>query len=158
MTQEEVAAMERLIAQTIPNIIADDRIPIIEADNPVNFTIGDVLRMAYGVANPYRARSVFVVNPITDLSLRMLKDSKDVYLWQPTKAGSPSTSPNTLIGWNLYTYEEMPDKNDAPAIVMVFGDLKAYSDSHGLNDHVTRHGIRKLLLKGKKNANRPNKR
>lgn len=157
MTQKEVMAMERLMVETIPMIIADDRIPIIEADNPVTFTVDDVLRMVYGVANPYRMKSVFVANPITDLSLRMLKDNKATYLWQPTKAGSPSISPNTLVGWDLYTYEEMPDKNDAPAIIMVFGDLKSYSEKGG-SDHVAQHGIRKLLLKGRKNPNRPNKR
>lgn len=64
----------------------------------------------------------FFVNSSTELALRMMKDCKDQYMWQPkTRVGEP----NTFMGYPIYTNESInsiPKEKGMNLMVAAFGD------------------------------------
>lgn len=87
-------------------------------------TADDFLNLVYSVPAQYRNNASFITNSKTELAIRLLKDGKGQYLWQPSvQAGQP----NTFLGHPIYNEEDCPDIPAAgsAAKVAVFGDIKA---------------------------------
>lgn len=84
----------------------------------------DILKLIYEVPAQYRANGVLIVNSKTELALRLLKDSNDQYLWQPSlQAGRPST----FAGYPIYNQDDMPVVETAAGDydVAIFGDVRS---------------------------------
>jgi len=87
-------------------------------------TTDDILSLIYAVPAQYRRNGVLLVNSQTELALRLLKDTKGQYLWQPSlQAGRP----NTFAGFPVYNQEDIPSipAGTEPADVAIFGDLRS---------------------------------
>lgn len=87
-------------------------------------TADDFMNLVYAVPSQYRNNGSFIVNSQTELAIRLLKDGKGQYLWQPSvQAGRP----NTFLGKPIYNEEDCPNIPGAgtSAKVAVFGDIKA---------------------------------
>jgi HK97 family phage major capsid protein len=87
-------------------------------------TTDDILSLIYAVPAQYRRNGVLLVNSQTELALRLLKDTNDQYLWQPSlQAGRP----NTFAGFPVYNQEDIPSipTGTTAADVAIFGDLRS---------------------------------
>lgn len=103
-------------------------LPIAATSSPFTtngFGTDDVINLVYALNPRLRGNARFAANTTTQGHLRKLKDSNGQYLWQPSlQAGQP----DRLIGYELFTWEEMGDPNTADALPMAFGDwAKAYT-------------------------------
>ena len=79
----------------------------------------DVIDLVYALNPRMRGNARFAANTTTQGHLRKLKDSNGQYLWQPSlQAGQP----DRLIGYEMFTWEEMGDPTTANALPMAFGD------------------------------------
>jgi HK97 family phage major capsid protein len=87
-------------------------------------TADDFLSLVYALPVQYRQSASFIVNSRTALALRMLKDGKGQYLWQPSVQQG---RPNTFFGYPIYNQEAVADIPAAgtTAKVAVFGDIKS---------------------------------
>lgn len=77
----------------------------------------DVLRLYHSLDKEYRKNAVWLMNDETALTLRMLKDSAENYLWNP--------SDNTILGKPVVISYDMPSVG-AGAKPIVFGDFSYY--------------------------------
>lgn len=67
---------------------------------------------------------MLIVNSKTELALRLLKDSNDQYLWQPSlQQGRPAT----FAGYPIYNQEDVPQipATGTAADVAIFGDIRS---------------------------------
>jgi HK97 family phage major capsid protein len=87
-------------------------------------TADDFLSLVYALPIQYRQNASFIVNSRTELALRMLKDGKGQYLWQPSVQQG---RPNTFFGYPIFNQEAVADIPAAgtTAKVAVFGDIKS---------------------------------
>jgi HK97 family phage major capsid protein len=103
-------------------------IPITASSSPFTtngFGTDDVIDLVYALNPRLRGNARFAANTTTQGHLRKLKDSTGQYLWQPSlQAGQP----DRLIGYELFTWEEMGDPTTANAFPLAFGDFnKGYT-------------------------------
>jgi len=103
-------------------------VPITASSSPFTtngFGTDDVIDLVYALNPRLRGNARFSANTTTQGHLRKLKDSNGQYLWQPSlQAGQP----DRLIGYELFTWEEMGDPTTANAFPLAFGDFsKVYS-------------------------------
>jgi HK97 family phage major capsid protein len=103
-------------------------IPITASSSPFTtngFGTDDVIDLVYALNPRLRGNARFAANTTTQGHLRKLKDSNGQYLWQPSlQAGQP----DRLIGYELFTWEEMGDPNTANAFPLAYGDFsKGYT-------------------------------
>ena len=103
-------------------------VPIAASSSPFTtngFGTDDVIDLVYALNPRQRGNARFSANTTTQGHLRKLKDTNGQYLWQPSlQAGQP----DRLIGYELFTWEEMGDPTTANAYPLAFGDFsKAYS-------------------------------
>ena len=103
-------------------------VPITASSSPFTtngFGTDDVIDLVYALNPRLRGNARFSANTTTQGHLRKLKDTNGQYLWQPSlQAGQP----DRLIGYELFTWEEMGDPTTLNALPLAFGDFsKGYS-------------------------------
>jgi HK97 family phage major capsid protein len=111
---------------------------------------GDALiDVVYTLNSAYRAGASWIMNSLTTGSVRKLKTSDGQYLWAP---GLVAGQPNSLLGYPVNTWEQMPDVGLA-AFPVGFGDWRrAYLlvDRVGLRitrDNVTNPGFVRFYVR-----------
>lgn len=85
-------------------------------------TFDEIIDLYHSLREPYRRNATFVVNDMTVKSIRKLKDSTGVYLWQPSLTAN---TPDTILGRPVRTSGFMP-MVEAGAKPIAFGDFSYY--------------------------------
>lgn len=81
----------------------------------------DVIDLVYKLNRAYRNGAKFGCNSVTQGALRKLKSTNGDYYWQPSlQAGQPAL----LMGFPVFTYEDMADYSTGSGIYLGFGDWK----------------------------------
>lgn len=122
-----------------------------DSASPQAFGADDVIDLVYKLNRSYRRDARFGCNQVTQGAIRKLKDSNGGYYWQPSyQAGQP----DRLLGYPIFTYEDMGTHTTADAIYLGFGDWnKAYTliTRRGLaitkDDNITTPGTVKFYLR-----------
>jgi len=100
-----------------------------DAASPLT-TVGadDVIDLVYSLNRAYRGNAKFGANSVTQGALRKLKSSNGDYYWQPSlQQGQPAS----LLGYSVFTYEDMADFDTADGMYLGFGDWsRAYTLAH----------------------------
>lgn len=86
------------------------------ATNPTD----KIVDLTYAPRTQYRANSSFLMNRRTLGQVRKFKDSTGQYIWQPSLVAG---QPTTLLGFNVYECEDMPDVG-ANSHSIGFGDFE----------------------------------
>ncbi|OTQ72066.1 phage major capsid protein [Gilliamella sp. N-G2] len=82
----------------------------------------DIVSLIYSLRKPYRAGSKFMLNNQSLLAVRLLKDDKGNYIWQP---GLQVGQPSLLSGFAVAENEQMPDIGDvSDKAPIAFGNFK----------------------------------
>lgn len=84
-------------------------------------TADQVINLMYKLNPRYRAGAKFAASTITQGHLRKLKDGQNQYLWQP---GLQQGQPDRLLGYELFTWEDLGSPTSANALPLAFGDFK----------------------------------
>jgi hypothetical protein len=103
-------------------IVDTPDVPTVHANNKGRIVPDDLLSLIHALPPKYRARAAFFVNSRTELALRMLKDGKGQYLWQPNVQQG---RPNTFVGYPIYNMEsiyDIPSEEGRSAIAVLLGD------------------------------------
>jgi HK97 family phage major capsid protein len=111
----------------------------------------DLLDLVYSLNRSYRRNAQFGCNQNTQAAIRKLKDGNSQYLWQPSyQAGQP----DMLLGYSVFTYEDMADPTTADGLYCGFGDWnRAYTliTRRGLavtkDDNITTPGTVKFYIR-----------
>jgi HK97 family phage major capsid protein len=92
--------------------------------SPSVITMDGIINTVYTLAPRYRAMAKFAMNTVTQGIIRRLKTSQGVYLWEPSlQIGQP----DRLLGYPVFTWEDMGNGNVADALAYAFGDFnRAY--------------------------------
>ena len=122
-----------------------------DSASPQAMGVDDVIDLVYALNRGYRGNARFGCNQNTQAALRKLKDSNGQYLWQPSvQAGQP----DRLLGYTVFTFEDMADPTTADGIYLGFGDWdRAYTliTRSGLaitkDDNITTPGTVKFYLR-----------
>jgi HK97 family phage major capsid protein len=120
-TNDDYASPER-------NQYSYEYVPIASPSSPFTssgITADTIINLVYQLNSRYRANARFAANTLTQGHLRKLKDSNGQYLWQPSlQAGQP----DRLLGYELFTWEELGNPTTSAAFPVAFGDFnKAYT-------------------------------
>ena len=83
-------------------------------------TADAVLNLVYALPSAFVANATFICNRKTLGALRLLKDSQNRYLWQPSYAAG---TPSTLAGFPVVEVNDMPDVA-ASSLSLAFGDFQ----------------------------------
>lgn len=83
-------------------------------------TADAVLNLVYALPSAFVGNATFICNRKTLGLLRLLKDSQNRYLWQPSYAAG---QPSTLAGFPVVEVNDMPDVA-AGALALAFGDFQ----------------------------------
>jgi HK97 family phage major capsid protein len=144
-TNDDYASPER-------NQYSFEYIPISAPSSPftsTGLTADTVISLVYQLNPRYRGNARFAANTVTQGHLRKLKDSNGQYLWQPSlQAGQP----DRLLGYELFTWEEMGNPTTSAAFPLAFGDFnKAYTlatrtGMQIIRDQVTTPGYTKFYV------------
>jgi len=110
-----------------------------DSASPQAFGADDVIDLQYALNRTYRHNAKFGCNTVTQGALRKLKSSNGDYYWQPSlQAGQPAT----LMGYSVFTYEDMADFSTADGIYLGFGDWRrAYTFVYRRELAITAEGI-----------------
>lgn len=82
----------------------------------------DIVKLIYSLRKVYRAGSKFMMNNQSLLAVRLLKDDKGNYIWQP---GLQVGQPSLLSGFAVAENEQMPDIGDSSGKAPIaFGNFK----------------------------------
>ena len=91
-------------------------------------TVEKFMDMVYACPTQFRKNGVFIMNSATELALRKLRGDggggagTGDFLWQPSvQAGTP----NTFLGYPIYTQDDMKTLADAASVIAIFGDIKS---------------------------------
>lgn len=122
-----------------------------DSASPQALGADDVIDLVYALNRSYRRNARFGCNQNTQAALRKLKSSNGDYYWQPSfQAGQP----DMLLGYPVFTYEDMADPTTADGIYLGFGDWnRAYTlvTRTGLavtkDDNITTPGTVKFYLR-----------
>jgi len=103
-------------------------VPITASSSPFTtdgFNGDDIIDLVYALNPRMRGNARFAANTTTQGHMRKLKDSNGQYIWQPSlQAGQP----DRLLGYEIFTWEEMGDPTTANAYPLAFGDwAKGYT-------------------------------
>jgi HK97 family phage major capsid protein len=85
-------------------------------------TLDEILDLFYSLKAPYRRSASFLMNDATVKTLRKLKDSTGLYIWQPSVK---ENEPDTLLGRPIHTSSYAPTIA-AGAKSVAFGDFKYF--------------------------------
>lgn len=132
---------------------AYEYLPISGANSSPYTTAGidfdDVINLTYQLNPRYRPNARFAANTLTQGHMRRMKDTYGQYIWQPAaQAGQP----DRVLGYPLFTFEEMGNATTANAYPLAFGDwAQAYTlvNREGLTivrDQVTAPGFTKYYI------------
>ncbi len=83
----------------------------------------EVIQLMHSVDPAYRNGAAFMMHDSVVLALRLLKDGESQYLWQP---GLQQGVPDRLLGFPVFTNQEMASTLAADAKVMLFGQLSKH--------------------------------
>ena len=99
----------------------------------------DFIDLAYQLNPRYRANARFAMNTVTQGVARKLKDSNGQYLWQNSlQLGQP----NLLLGYPIFTWEDMGNPSSANALTVAFGDFaKAYLLTNRVELRIDSEGV-----------------
>lgn len=87
-----------------------------------NLTTDDIVKLTYTLRKVYRSGAKFMMNNQSLLAVRLLKDDKGNYIWQP---GLQVGQPSLLSGFAVAENEQMPDIGDsAGKAPIAFGNFK----------------------------------
>lgn len=75
------------------------------------------MKLYFSLDREYRRNAVWLMNDETAFALRLLKDSAENYLWNP--------SDNTILGKPVYISYDMPSA-EAGNVPVLFGDFSYY--------------------------------
>jgi len=114
---------------TAPSTSADNASPLraaasyqyipTDSASPQALGADDVIDLVYSLNRGYRSNARFGCNQNTQAALRKLKSSNGDYYWQPSfQAGQP----DRLMGYPVFTYEDMADPTTADGFYLGFGD------------------------------------
>jgi HK97 family phage major capsid protein len=91
-------------------------------------TVEKFMDMVYACPTQFRKNGVFIMNSATELALRKLRGDggggagTGDFLWQPSvQAGTP----NTFLGYPIYTQDDMKTLTDTASVIAIFGDIKS---------------------------------
>jgi HK97 family phage major capsid protein len=79
-----------------------------------------LIDLVYGLKSGYRANARFVMNRLTQSTVRKMKDGQGNYLWQPSPVAGAAP---TLLGFPVTEAEEMPNIA-ASSLSIAFGDFR----------------------------------
>ncbi len=112
-------------------------------------TTDAVIALTYALNPRYRGNAQYAANTITQGALRRLKDTTGQYLWQPSlQAGQP----DRLLGYTLFTWEDMSNPTTANGYPLAFGDFnQAYilatrTGVQIVRDNITAAGFTKFYI------------
>lgn len=122
-----------------------------DSASPQALGADDVIDLVYALNRAYRRNARFGCNQNTQAALRKLKSSNGDYYWQPSlQAGQP----DRLLGYPVFTYEDMADPTTADGFYLGFGDWdRAYTliTRTGLaittDDNITTPGTVKFYIR-----------
>lgn len=80
----------------------------------------DLFRMVHGLRKPYRSGAKWMMNNLSLMACRLLRDEQGNYLWRP---GLEQDVSSVLLGYGVAENEEMPDLA-AQAQAISFGNFK----------------------------------
>jgi HK97 family phage major capsid protein len=99
-------------------------VPADDASPVTGLAADDVIDLVYKLNRAYRPNAKFGCNTATQGQLRRLKSSQGEYYWQPS---FQSGQPDRLMGYPVFTFEDMGNVGTANALSIGFGDWrKAY--------------------------------
>ena len=122
-----------------------------DSTSPQALGADDVIDLLYALNPAYRSNARFGCNTNTQAALRKLKSSYGTYYWEPSyQAGQP----DRLLGYPVFTYEDMGDPTTANAIYLGFGDWdRAYTlitrtgTAVTVDDNITAPGTVKFYIR-----------
>ena len=122
-----------------------------DSASPQALGADDVIDLVYKLNRSYRRDAQFGCNQNTQAALRKLKSTNGDYYWQPSlQAGQP----DRLLGYSVFTYEDMADPTTDNGIYLGFGDWnRGYTliNRRGLaitkDDNITTPGTVKFYLR-----------
>ncbi len=97
-----------------------------------------LMTLVYTLNAKYRSGASFAMNSLTTGAVRRLKDGQNQYLWAP---GLQAGQPDRLLGYPVFTWEQMSDvgQNLHP---VAFGDFKkAYVMTDRVGTRITRDNV-----------------
>ncbi len=100
---------------TIQHVISGANGAFVAAPNAGDFLI-DIIG---SLKAAYLARARWAANRLTIAGIRKLKDSDGAYLWQP---GITAGQPQSLLGYPLSNFEDMPTYTTTGALAIAFAD------------------------------------
>lgn len=111
---------------TYPDGEQGEAIRRVKSGAPAGFPTGSgtadaLLKMVYALKAAYRTNASFLMPRSVQLAVRMLKDDRGNYLWQP---GIAQGQPDRLLGYPVYDAEDMPDMVTG-SLSIAFGDWNA---------------------------------
>lgn len=91
-------------------------------NSPNRLTEADsIIDLVYLLRAGYRQGAKFAMNSVTQGAVRKLKDQYGQYLWQPSlQLGQP----DQLLGYPVFTWEDMGNHNVVDAFAIAFGNFK----------------------------------
>jgi HK97 family phage major capsid protein len=148
------------IINTAPAATADHTSPLrdpaavqyvpTDTNSPQSMSADDIIDLVYSLNRAYRPGASFGCNTVTQGALRKLKDTTGQYLWQPSlQAGQP----DRLLGYEVFTLEDMADPTTADGFYIGFGDwARAYTLAYRrelaiTRDNVTNPGYTKFYVR-----------
>lgn len=72
----------------------------------VTLSADDLIKLVHTLRKPYRRGAKWMMNGMSVMALRLLKDDQGNYLWRP---GLSEDAPSVLLGYGIAENEEMPD-------------------------------------------------
>jgi HK97 family phage major capsid protein len=104
-----------------PEGLLSANISSVNSGDASKITADGLFKLVYNVSTPYARGAAWLLNRLTILEVRLLKDQENRYLWQPAlQAGEPST----LLGYPVYESPDMPTVA-SNAYPVIFGNFKA---------------------------------
>ncbi|HUM33634.1 MAG TPA: phage major capsid protein [Candidatus Saccharicenans sp.] len=104
-----------------PEGLLSANISSVNSGDASKITADGLFKLVYNVSTPYARGAAWLLNRLTILEVRLLKDQENRYLWQPAlQAGEPST----LLGYPVYESPDMPTVA-SNAYPVIFGNFRA---------------------------------
>ncbi len=95
-------------------------IPVVNSGGAAALTADGIIKLAYDLPSSFRNGAGFVMNRATEGLVRLMKDTTNQYLWQPSFAAG---TPATLAGYPVTELPDMPNVA-ANALAIAFGNFQ----------------------------------
>jgi len=125
-------------ASPLRNASVYQYVPVVDG-SPVAFGPDSVINLTYALNRAYRPNASFGCNTQTQGAMRKFKNKDGDYLWQPSlQVGQP----DRLLGYDVFTFEDMADSTTGNGIALGFGDWRrAYTLAYRRELAVTAEGV-----------------